>query len=281
MSLLPKTGLAAAALAVSAACAGAPPPGSPGTGQLVPGRTVTGRLSASDPQFRDGSHYHRYDFTAQLGEVFTFELTSDYFDANLIITDRFGNPVARNDDGGEGCNARLTYKAPETGPYRLLANSSARAEVGEYQLSVARGRGTEPADSTCRGFGAVQGRIQPGETIEAFLSADDPTFESDSTHFQRWVLGLSAGETVTIDLRSEVFDAYLMVTTGRGDKLTDNDDGGGGCHARVVYTATADRLVRVVVNTVGPGTGRYVLKITAGALPLEPKGDCDGSAFRG
>jgi hypothetical protein len=281
MNLLRRMGPAVLALAWSAACASAPSPGAPGPGQLAPGRAVTGRLLPSDPQFRDGSHYHRYDFTAQLGEVLTFDLVSDDFDANLIITDRFGNPVARNDDGGERCNARLTYKAPETGPYRLLANSSARGEVGEYRLSVSRGRAAAAADSACRGFGPVQGRIQTGETIEAYLTTEDPTFESDSTHFQRWILGLSAGETVTIDLRSEVFDAYLLLTTSRGDNLAENDDGGGGCHARVVYTATDDRPVRVVVNTSGPGTGRYVLKVTAGAQPLDREGDCDGSAFRG
>ena len=281
--ILQRTGLAACALALSTACAGggAPAPGSPEPGQLTPGRAVTARLAASDPQFRDGSHYHRYDFTAQLGEVLTFELASDDFDANLIITDRFGNPVARNDDGGERCNARLTYKAPETGAYRLLANSSARGEVGEYRLAVSRGRGTTPADTTCRGFGAVQGQIQPGETVAGDLTTDDPRFESDSTYFQRWILALPKGHTVTIDLRSEAFDAYLLVTTGRGDKLTEADDGGGGCHARLVYTAADDRPVRVLVNTVGPGTGHYVLKVTAGALGLDPRGECEGSAFRG
>ena len=265
----------AAAGSGSRAVAPAPP------NLLIAGQTVTGLLGPADPQFRDGSHYHRYDFAAEVGEVFTFDLASDDFDANLIVTDRFGNRLTGNDDGGEQCNARLTFKAPESAPYRLLANSSARGEVGAYLLAVSRGRGAAAVDSTCRGFGTVQGQIHPGETIEADLTTADPTVGSDSTHFQRWILSLDRGQTVTIDLRSDAFDAYLLVTTGRGDKLTENDDGGGGCHARLVYTATDSRPVRVLVNTNGPGTGRYVLKVTAGAQLLHPKGDCGGSGFRG
>lgn len=250
-----------------------------GTGGLAPGRSVTGALRPSDPQFRDGSHYRRYDFTARAGETLTVDLTSDDFDAYLILADRFGNPVSRNDDGGEDCNARLTYVVRATGPHRLYANASWRAELGAYRLSMRRGGGGAAGDSTCRGFGQVHGMIRPGETVEGELTADDPLFSSDSTYLQRWILPLDAGQTVTIDLISEAFDAYLLLTHGRSDRLAENDDGGGDCDSRIVYTAVDDHPVRVVVNTVRPrATGRYTLRVTTGARRIESKGDCPEDA---
>src|SRR5574341_1030211 len=220
---------------------------------LAPGRSVTGRLTPADPQFRDGSHYRRYDFTAHAGDVLTFSLTSDDFDAYLILTDRFGNPVSHDDDGGGDCNASLTYLVRSNGAHRLLAGSSARGELGDYRLSVSRGSARASDDSSCYGFGRVAGVIGPGETVAAELTADDPLLDDD-THYQRWIL-----------------------QPGRGDKLVQNDDGGTGCNARLVYTATDDHPVRIVVNTVKPRvTGRYVLRVTAGALPIDPKGNCPG-----
>lgn|SRR5574341_746996 len=243
---------------------------------LAPGRSVTGRLTPADPQFRDGSHYRRYDFTAHAGDVLTFSLTSDDFDAYLILTDRFGNPVSHDDDGGGDCNASLTYLVRSNGAHRLLAGSSARGELGDYRLSVSRGSARASDDSSCYGFGRVAGVIGPGETVAAELTADDPLLDDD-THYQRWILQPGRGHTVTVDLQSEAFDAFLMVTRGRGDKLVQNDDGGTGCNARLVYTATDDHPVRIVVNTVKPRvTGRYVLRVTAGALPIDPKGNCPG-----
>ena len=215
----------AAACATGAAARGA---GNAGDGGLAPGRSVTGRLTPADPQFRDGSYYRRYDFTARQGDTLTFALTSDDFDAYLILTDRFGNPVSHDDDGGDQCNAQLTYVVRTTGRHRLYANSSARAEVGEYRLSVSRGPGRAVADSTCRGFGRVAGMIRLGETVAGELTADDPMFSSDSTYYQRWILLPTPGQAVTIDLESDAFDAYVLLTSGRGETLDKNDDGGAG-----------------------------------------------------
>lgn len=270
-------GFLAALLPLAAACVTGRGAGA-GAGRLAPGRSVSGRLTPADPEFRDGSHYRRYDFTARAGDVLTFSLVSDDFDAYLILTDRFGNPLSRDDDGGGDCNAQLTYVVQTSGPHRLLAGTSARAELGAYRLTVSTGRRPAPADSTCHGFGQVAGSIRPGETVAADLTSDDPMLD-DSTHYQRWILALAPGQTVTVDLESQAFDAYLMLARGRGGKLVENDDGGVGCNARLVYTATDDHPLRIVVNTARRrSTGHYTLRVTAGALPIDPKGNCPADA---
>ncbi len=241
------------------------------------GQSVTGRLVQTDQKFSDGSRYKLYAFVGAKGDTVAVNLTSDDFDANLLIADASGNSLARNDDGGDRCNARLTFVPPSTGNFRVYANSSAQAEVGEYRLSLAKGKAAVPSDTVCKGFGRVAGLIEVGQTITGTLSADDPDFQGDSTYFERWILPVKANQAFTVDLQSDDFDSYLLLTKGRGDKLVENDDGGGSCNARIVYTAQDDHPLRVVVNTASRPrhqTGRFTLRVTEGQSSVETKGNC-------
>ena len=76
------------------------------------GQTLTGRLSQSDQSFSDGSHYKLYAFVGNKGDTVAVDLSSDDFDANLLVADAAGNTLTRNDDSGEKCNARLTFVPP-------------------------------------------------------------------------------------------------------------------------------------------------------------------------
>ena len=270
---------AAATLAALASLAALAVPRSPLAAQIPirVGQTLTGRLTQTDQKFSDGSRYKMYAFVGNKGDPVAVDLTSDDFDANLLIADASGNTLARNDDSGEKCNARLTFVPPATGNYRIYANSSAQAELGEYHLSLARGRAPAAADTVCRGFGAVAGMIEVGQTVTGNLTSDDPQFTGDSTYFQRWILPVRPNQAFTVDLLSDDFDAYLMLTRGRGEKLVSNDDGGGGCNARLVYTAQDDHPLRVIVNTASrPArqTGHFTLRVTDGESAVETKGNC-------
>ncbi|HMG17318.1 MAG TPA: PPC domain-containing protein [Gemmatimonadales bacterium] len=241
------------------------------------GQTIRDSLVRTDQKFSDGSRYKLYGFLGTKGDTVTFDLTSDDFDANLLVADASGNSLARNDDGGEKCNARLQFVPSSTGNYRIYANSSSQAELGEYRISLAKGRARVPADSVCRGFGRVAGMIEMGQTVTGNLTSDDPELTSDSTYYQRWILPVKPNQAFTVDLVSDDFDAFVWLTRGRGDKIIDNDDGGGGCNARVVYTAQDDHPLRVVVNTASRPrrqTGRFTLRVTEGESTTETKGNC-------
>ena len=241
------------------------------------GQTVTGRLAQTDQAFSDGSRYKLYAFVGNKGDTVAVDLSSDDFDANLLVADASGNSLARNDDSGEKCNARLTFVPPSTGNFRVYANSSAQAELGEFKLTLSRGTARAAADTVCRGFGRVSGLIDVGQTITGTLSSEDPEFPADSTYFERWILPVRANQAFTVDLTSDDFDAYLLLTRGRGEKIIENDDGGGGCNARLVYTAQDDHPLRVVVNTASRPrrqTGKFTLKVSDGESTTETKGNC-------
>jgi len=244
----------------------------PAPAPIHAGQSVTGRLAQGDQKFSDGSLYALYSFAGRKGDTVAVDLTSDDFDANLLVADGSGKTLAQNDDGGGRCNARLTFVAPATASYRLYANSSARAELGEYRLSLARGRAPVAADTLCKGFGRVAGMIDVGETVSGTLTSDDPAFSGDSTYFQRWILPVRANQSFTVDLESSDFDAYVLLTRGRGDKLVESDDGGRSCNARIVYTALDDHPLRIIVNSAArppKQTGSFLLRVTEGKRQLE------------
>lgn len=241
------------------------------------GQAVTGRLTQTDQKFPDGSYYKMYAFVGNKGDTVSFDLSSDDFDAELVIADASGNSLKRNDDGGGSCNAHVSFVPAMTGNYRVYANTSTHFELGAFRLLSRKGNTPTPADTTCKGFGRVAGLIEVGQTVTDTLTSEDPELQSDSTYFQRWILPVRPNQSFTVDLTSDDFDAYLLLTRGRGDKLVDNDDGGGGCNARIVYTATDDHPLRIFVNTASRPkrqTGRFTLKVSEGQSTVDPKGNC-------
>ncbi len=270
--------LALLPVVLATACPSAPPrptPPPPPSSGIAVGETATGRLTLDAPTFADGSHYRVYPFTGRGGDTVTADVESVDFDANVILTDGHGNRISGNDDGGGNCNASLTRVLPRDGAYRVYVNSSARDELGAYRFTLRRGVSIAPADTTCRGFGRVTGVIQVGQTIEGTLTSGDPMFPGDSSYYQRWVMPATHNQSFTVDLTSDAFDAYLVLTHGPGEKILENDDGGNACNARLVYTPTDDRPVRIIVNTARKReTGPYILRVSAGLTITDVKGQC-------
>ncbi|HMC18920.1 MAG TPA: hypothetical protein VKH16_06825, partial [Gemmatimonadales bacterium] len=58
--------------------------------------------------------------------------------------------------------------------------------------------------------GPTRGTIAVGDTVRDSLTRHDLVLPAESTYAQQWRLRGRAGETVTIDLASTAFDAYLF-----------------------------------------------------------------------
>ncbi len=88
----------------------------------------------------------------------------------------------------------------------------------------------------------------------------------DGSYVQAWALLLRAGEEVTAQLTSSDFDAYLILMGPALESELSDDDGGGGCDARITFTAPEDGEYRAIVGTSDPsGTGEFVLRASATA----------------
>ncbi|HYK81518.1 MAG TPA: hypothetical protein VEU55_00115 [Gemmatimonadales bacterium] len=135
---------------------------------------------------------------------------------------------------------------------------------------LAQGPKTAPAGLTPRGVIVVGGRVRDS------LARRDVLLPAESTYAQAWRLPGTAGETVTIDLVADAFDAYVfLLGPGLGDELPQDDDSGGNCNARLTVRLpeTGDYDI-VVTSTERFATGPFTLTVTAGTKPksLSPCG---------
>lgn len=245
------------------------------------GETVNGSLTSNDSLYPDKSYFKYYQFTAQAGQVITIDLSSDDFDPVLIVRGEDLDASVINDDGGPGCSARISRSFPGRGPYRILVNTTSDPEkqTGRFSLSITRGAKPvqdSAGNADCRPpqpptkSGTTARAIAIGETQQGSLSRDDVLLISDSTYAQAWTIQGRAGTTITIDLESEAFDAYLFL---RGPGITggrdfQDDDSGGSCHARLTATFPQSGSYEIVVNTADHyATGAFTLSVTNGSKP--------------
>jgi uncharacterized caspase-like protein len=135
---------------------------------------------------------------------------------------------------------------------------------------------TDPAAAT-----STTGDILlPGEVSGGTLTEDDPVLP-DGSHFDVWVYQGVEGEHVTVEMRSDEIDSYLLLYGGSPEDpvfLAEDDDSGGGLDARIEITLPATGEYAFLANTFEAGeTGGYAIRLDAvtGNLDQVSGGDWD------
>jgi len=127
-------------------------------------------------------------------------------------------------------------------------------------LITAQGRARQPAVRRPRGTIAV------GATARDTLRQSDLLLPAESTYAQEWKMPGVAGETVTIDVASEAFDAYaFLFGPGFGADLPQDDDSGGNCNARLTVRLPKSGDYYIVVTSRDKyATGPFTLSVAPG-----------------
>lgn len=244
--------------------------------QINYGETLVAYLTTSDDALPDGSYYRAFAFRGQADDTLTIALASIDFDAVLLLADSSGELLSEDgidDNGGGNCNAHLNYVVPVDGHYLVLATSSYPGEVGEFQVSVSRGARPPASTNECRGFFVTTGTLQRGDSVVGHLGPPEDS-KFGQSYYQVWGLDVPQGQTVTVDLASDEFDARLTLYRGFRTPVEGNDDGGGQCNARLVITG-GSHPYRVLLHTGKPDeTGAFTLTMVDGALPVVTESQC-------
>ncbi len=122
---------------------------------------------------------------------------------------------------------------------------------------------TPPPDS------ASARAIAIGRSAAGKLGKGD-ALSADSTFVQSWTLAGQAGQTITVELISLEFDAYIMLRGPgiRGSRDYSDDDSGGTCNARLTVTFPQTGEYEIIVNTAGKlETGAFTLTVASGSKP--------------
>ncbi len=118
---------------------------------------------------------------------------------------------------------------------------------------------------------AAQGKrtIAVGDTVRDSLTRHDTLLPAESTYAQQWRLAGRAGQTVTIDVAGDAFDAYAyLLGPGFESAAPQDDDSGGHCNARLTLRLprTGDYFI-VVTSSERFATGAFTLSVVAGRKP--------------
>lgn len=252
---------------------------------LTVGREASGALDSTDATGPDGSLVEAWGLTLDSGQTVSIDLHSTDFDVFLwFVGPGLPDPLT-DDDGAGGCDARITVTATGSGTFRVIANALMQGAGGAYTLHV----GTEPgpvSEDSCGSTDEPQlfdfatlpvsdRRLRVGSKEQGALVEGD-TVGPDGAFLDAWGMELKAAQSVTVDLISSAFDAYLRIAgPGLGEALVD-DDGAGRCNSRITFTVPTDGIYRVIVSSVAPGAaGDYRLLVTAKPGPKAP-GTCEG-----
>ncbi len=110
-------------------------------------------------------------------------------------------------------------------------------------------------------------RLKPGEPVEGEIAKTDPEVHSpvlDSKGYvadgrpargKTYVVEVAESGVYRIELRSYLFDAYLVLRDAEGNVLAEDDDALNSTHSRIVHELAPGRGYRLDVCALREGTG--------------------------
>lgn len=257
-----------------------------GLNQQVQNTLIAGGMSWNNKPI------HLYGFQCSAGQPTQIDVLSSW-DNYLIVFDPMGSEAAHDDDGGEGLNARLRFTCPTTGLYRLgVTTGLASTTPGAYTLQVQAtgqpmqmqptpqpimqptpqpiGQPMPMAQTTMQPMASAApsnaipapgqvGQIMAGQSARGRLEAGDQVM-GDSTFADIWQLQGGAGQSVSIELRSDEFPTYVQLLDSSGKVLSES---AGHPNSGLAFTLPAAGTYQIVVNSNGPQrrTGIYTLTV--------------------
>ena len=180
-----------------------------------------------------------------------------------LVQDAEGNPITgANVEYSSSSNAIATVNGSGvvTGTGEGEVTITARAGSVSDQVSLFIVHFEDPCAEALA--------IQPGESIRASLQAGDCNeIVDDGSFLDLWYFDLAQRSTVTIDLSSDDFDAYLWLDRLENESLVNvaaDDNSGTDTDARIVATLDPGTYF-ILANHYLPDNGVYTLSVTTAA----------------
>lgn len=240
------------------------------TAALTPiryGDGVRGALPLDARRLPDQSRFTAFALDGRAGDSVTVWLVSQDFNANLLLMDAAGSVLASDDNGAGDCNARLFAVLPADAQYVIVANAVEPGEFGTFELNVTDGSPAAPTQESCHGYVGLAGVVPVGDSAGGALG-DSARALPSGLQFEVWQIENPRGEAFTVDVVSSAFDAAAILVRGLREVVGSDDDGAGGCNARIAYAPDDQRPYRIVVVSRDAGRGgAYHVRVQRGNYP--------------
>lgn len=261
-------GLIGAAMPAIAQDSGAMPTPTP----LEPGRPQSDTLTSGGPRLVEHDmYYDLYSFSGRAGERVQIDLRSDAFDPYLELgrlgADGRFTMIAENDDA-DGLNSRIVQELPESGDYLVRARTVGAGGTGAFTIELRRLGDAPPAPAPVS--------LRPGRETEGRFGDDEPQIVDEmggtsGRPYRLYSVDARAGQTYTISLRSQDFDAVLdvggLTPAGFAAARTNDDaegDAGGddGTDSQIVIRAERNGPLAIRASALrGGASGAYRIEV--------------------
>lgn len=224
-------------------------------------RSEQGALASGDETLSSGEYADVYRIQATPGQQLVATVSSSDFDTYLMVIGPDSDRKENDDLAGRPGESEVEMTLAESGEYRVVVTSYEPGETGNYSLSISQGATAQSAqasrDVTELSIGSrASGRLQEGDgTLSGGEYRDMYVFEG------------TAGQTVSVAMRSQSFDTYVGLITPSGEQV-DNDDWEGDTRlSRVDHVLAETGRYRVMATSYQAGEqGDYEVEVTrAGA----------------
>ena len=229
---------------------------------------VAYELNANSPKdtVRTESYAKIFPYKMQKDKTYLIEMKSTEIDSYLRLENPGGTEVAFDDDGGGFLDAKIVYKATESGEFKIVATTYKGGETGKFTLAI---KDISPPPALALklvdGKGSYTGRI--AATDSRFNPLTGMIGNAGRLH-RSLSIRLEQGKTYQIDMVSDLnnggFDSYLFLLGPDGKILARDDDGGGFPNARIVHRIAQTGEYRIIATSFGAGnaTGEFTVTIT-------------------
>ena len=162
------------------------------------------------------------------GKRYRIAMTSRGVDSVLVIKDGADKQLAWDDDGAGGLNSLVMFDPPKDGTYKVF--TLALKGTGPFNLQIRE---------------ALVHEVGTGLAFKGSLGQARPPSFAYNVKF-------TAGKTYAIDMISpdeKALDPYLLLLDPSSKKIAEDDDGGNGLNARIVYRAAKTGTYRIVCTS--------------------------------
>lgn len=237
------------------------------SGALAAGGTVNGDLTASPCAMGDGTAAQSWTFTQSTGQSnVSFQMHptgGPTFDTVLLLHRNtfsgFDNIVAFNDDDQTQTTGTTDSRLDMImgpGSYVVSGVNYDPGITGQFTITASSWSGEL---SHCTDV-----FVTPGITTTQRMDSTCSYQNSNYQNADPVLVYMTQGQQVQFDMSSTAFDPALdLYGSGSGPAAQDND-GGGGTSARIVYTAPASGIYQLVTTSRALGqVGAYTLTVTS------------------
>jgi hypothetical protein len=229
----------------------------PGQGETpVAAAPIEGTLASGDTVLSEGEYADLYPLHLVPGSRVTIDLVSNDFDTYLALVSPSGE-IVRNDDFGDDTDrSRIDHDVSEAGEYTVYVTSYRAGESGTYTLNIT----SEASAPDARADGDLAS-ISFGQNRDGNLAESDLKLDTGE-YYDIFAFEGEAGQSVTINMRSDAFDTYLILSSPGGVKIQNDDHENSSSHSRIEMTLAETGRYRIYATSYQPGkSGNYSVSL--------------------